>query len=41
MNGNIEEMPLNKRRFMMDNALVIDLVKDMEKTLSDVFDLED
>ena len=41
MNGNIEEMPLNKRRFMMGNALVIDLVKDMEKTLSDIFELED
>ena len=41
MNGSIEEMPLNKRRFMMGNALVIDLVKDMEKTLSDIFDCED
>lgn len=41
MNGVVKEMPLNKRRFMMGNALVIDLVKDMEKTLSDIFDLED
>lgn len=36
----IVEMPLNKRRFMMGNALVVDLVKDMEKTLSDIFEQE-
>lgn len=29
----IVEMPINKRRFMMGNALVVDLIKDMEKTL--------
>lgn len=34
------EMPINKRRFMMGNALVVDLVKDMEKTLSDIFEKE-
>lgn len=28
---DIVEMPLNKRRFMMGNALVVDLIKDMEK----------
>lgn len=36
----IVEMPLNKRRFMMGNALVVDLVRDMEKTLSEIFDNE-
>ena len=30
----IVEMPLNKRRFMMGNALVVDLIKDMEGELS-------
>lgn len=33
------EMPINKRRFMMGNALVVDLIKDMEKTLEKIFDL--
>ena len=37
---NIVEMPLNKRRFMMGNALVVNLVSDMEKTLSDIFSKE-
>ena len=41
MDGNIVEMPLRKRRFMMGNALVVDLVVDMEKTLSVIFDNED
>lgn len=36
----IVEMPLNKRRFMMGNALVVDLVKDMEKTLEKIFTQE-
>lgn len=27
---DIVEMPLNKRRFMMGNALVVDLIKQME-----------
>ena len=40
-NGNIKEMPINKRRFMMGNALVVDLIEDMEKTLSQIFDIED
>ena len=40
VNGDVIEMPLNKRRFMMGNALVVDLIKDMEKTLSDIFDQE-
>lgn len=40
VSDKIVEMPLNKRRFMMGNALVVDLVRDMEKTLSDIFDNE-
>ena len=38
--GEIVEMPLRKRRFMMGNALVVDLIADMEKTLNDIFDEE-
>ena len=38
--NNIEKMPPQKRRFMMGNALVVDLIKDMEKTLSEIFDNE-
>ena len=37
---DIVEMPLNKRRFMMGNALVVDLVKDMEKTLKLIIEKE-
>lgn len=37
---NIVEMPVKKRRFMMGNALVVDLIKDMEKELDVIFDLE-
>lgn len=37
---DIVEMPLNKRRFMMGNALVVNLVADMEKTLNNIFDEE-
>lgn len=40
MNGEVVEMPLKKRRFMMGNALVVNLIKDMEKTLSDIFNQE-
>ncbi len=40
VDGQVVEMPLNKRRFMMGNALVVDLVRDMEKTLSEIFDME-
>lgn len=40
VDGQIVEMPVNKRRFMMGNALVVDLVKDMEKQLSCIFDAE-
>lgn len=38
--GEVVEMPLRKRRFMMGNALVVNLVADMEKTLSLIFDME-
>lgn len=38
--GKKIEMPLNKRRFMMGNALVVDLIKDMEKELDKIFDAE-
>ncbi len=40
VDGQVVEMPLNKRRFMMGNALVVDLIKDMEITLSMLFDNE-
>lgn len=40
VNGKIIEMPSKKRRFMMGNALVVNLIKDMEKELSDIFDNE-
>lgn len=40
VDGDFVEMPLNKRRFMMGNALVVNLIEDMEKTLSDIFDGE-
>lgn len=38
--GETVEMPLRKRRFMMGNALVVNLVEDMEKTLSVIFNNE-
>ena len=38
--GETVEMPLRKRRFMMGNALVVNLVTDMEKTLDKIFDCE-
>ncbi len=40
MNEKVVEMPVHKRRFMMGNALVVDLVEDMERTLSQIFDEE-
>ena len=33
VNGEVVEMPTNKRRFMMGNALVVDLIKQMEPAL--------
>lgn len=40
VNGEIVEMPLNKRRFMMGNALVVNVVNQMEGLLSEIFDGE-
>lgn len=40
VNGEAVEMPLNKRRFMMGNALVVNLIEQMERQLSDIFDNE-
>lgn len=41
VNGETVEMPLNKRRFMMGNALVVDLIKQMETELSEIFEGEE
>lgn len=41
IDGEIIEMPVNKRRFMMGNALVVNLVNQMEKQLSAIFDAEE
>ncbi len=41
VDGEIVEMPINKRRFMMGNALVVNLVNQMEKQLSEIFDEEE
>ena len=41
VNGEIVEMPVHKRRFMMGNALVVNLVKKMEEQLSEIFDAEE
>ncbi|WP_288887730.1 DNA (cytosine-5-)-methyltransferase [uncultured Eubacterium sp.] len=39
--GNkVVEMPLNKRRFMMGNALVVNVIGQMEKELSKIFEKE-
>ncbi len=38
--GGKVEMPVNKRRFMMGNALVVDLISQMESQLSNIFDAE-
>ncbi len=40
VDGKVVEMPLNKRRFMMGNALVVNLVSQMEGQLSEIFDKE-
>ncbi len=41
VDGEIVEMPVHKRRFMMGNALVVNLVNQMEKQLSEIFDMEE
>ena len=40
VDGTIVEMPVHKRRFMMGNALVVDLIKQMEPQLDDIIDSE-
>lgn len=40
VDGKITEMPLNKRRFMMGNALVVNLIEQMEPLLSSILDAE-
>lgn len=40
VDGQIVEMPVKKRRFMMGNALVVNLIKQMEPVLSKIFDEE-
>lgn len=39
--GETVEMPLRKRRFMMGNALVVNLIHQMEEELSIIFEQED
>lgn len=41
VDGEIVEMPVHKRRFMMGNALVVNLVNQMEKQLSEIFEAEE
>ena len=41
VNGEIVEMPANKRRFMMGNALVVNLISQMEPQLSEIFENEE
>ena len=38
--GEVVEMPVNKRRFMMGNALVVNLVEQMERQISQIFENE-
>ena len=40
VDGEKIEMPVNKRRFMMGNALVVNLINQMEGQLSEIFDAE-
>ena len=40
VNDEIVEMPLNKRRFMMGNALVVNLIEQMEPLLSEIIEHE-
>lgn len=41
VDGKIVEMPVHKRRFMMGNALVVNLINQMEAQLSDIFEAEE
>ena len=38
--GDVVEMPVNKRRFMMGNALVVNLIENMEESLEMIFGKE-
>lgn len=40
INGEKVEMPVNKRRFMMGNALVVNLISEMEEQLAEIFEEE-
>lgn len=40
VDGETIEMPVKKRRFMMGNALVVNLIADMEKNLDRIFEEE-
>lgn len=40
VDGNIVETPLTKRRFLMGNALVVDVIRKMEEQMSEIFDME-
>ena len=40
LSGQVVEMPTNKCRFMMGNALVVNLIADMEITLAEIFENE-
>ncbi|MBE5890423.1 MAG: DNA (cytosine-5-)-methyltransferase [Lachnospiraceae bacterium] len=40
VNGEIVEMPVNKRRFMMGNALVVNLIEQMEPLLNSIISNE-
>lgn len=40
VDGKKVEMPINKRRFMMGNALVVNLIDQMEPVLSEIFEQE-
>lgn len=39
--GEVVEMPVKKRRFMMGNALVVNLIEQMEPLLSKIFENEE
>ena len=41
VDGQKAEMPVNKRRFMMGNALVVNLIEKMEGQLAKIFDNEE
>lgn len=41
VDGQKVKMPVNKRRFMMGNALVVNLINQMEGQLAEIFDKED